>query len=70
MEKRLAAREPVFHIPQSPSAAAGIDVIPALNAQADAVAARHHDAGWPDINIKLIDLTGDRRVRISTAPMS
>ena len=60
VHERSAARELVLHIRQSPST--GIEVVFPAHAQANPIAARDHDAGGPDFDVKFVHLSGRQKL--------
>src|SRR5262245_3992428 len=57
VEERAAAGELVLHVGQPPAAAAGVDIVAAAHRERHAITGRHDDAGRPDLDVELIDLS-------------
>src|SRR5262249_56147156 len=53
VEEGPAPRELVLEVRQLAAARSGVDVIPAADREADAVAGRNHDRGRPDLDVEL-----------------
>src|SRR5882672_9716753 len=61
VDERPAAAHRILHVRERRRLAAVL-IVPAAYRQRDAVARRHHDAGRPDLDVELVDLSGDERL--------
>src|SRR5262249_21657689 len=67
VEERPAPRELVLEVRQLAAARSRVDIIPAADGEADAVAGRHHDRGRPDLDGELDHLALLERLRLVVA---
>src|SRR3990172_1476795 len=61
VHERAAAAHRILHVGERRRLAL-VFVVLAADGERDAVALRHHDAGWPDLDVELVGLPGLERL--------